>query len=252
MTALYFGSLSLISPLANLMTLWAVSAAFSGGLIAGAAGAVLPELGRVLALPVLPFVRYLDWVVPRLARAPFSALSTSSFYYLAWLLFVYVLLLLGLLYRGKKGWKTPVCACLAALCASLLFHARSFQAGDMTAAVLDVGQGQSVLIRLRGPLHPGGLRRGRTGRRRGHGRRLHSGPGAGPAGSAGAHPLPRRPRQRRAPAAGAAAGGAAIALPDVEEDSPLRREILTLAEEKGIPRCVDPPGYHRGRWRRGS
>ena len=41
-------------PLANLMTLWAVSAAFSGGLIAGAAGAVLPELGRVLALPVLP------------------------------------------------------------------------------------------------------------------------------------------------------------------------------------------------------
>lgn len=83
LTALYFGSLSLISPLANLMTLWAVSAAFSGGLIAGAAGAVLPELGRVLALPVLPFVRYLDWVVPRLARAPFSALSTSSFYYLA-------------------------------------------------------------------------------------------------------------------------------------------------------------------------
>ena len=55
LTALYFGSLSLISPLANLMTLWAVSAAFSGGLIAGAAGAVLPELGRVLALPVLPF-----------------------------------------------------------------------------------------------------------------------------------------------------------------------------------------------------
>ena len=72
LTALYFGSLSLISPLANLMTLWAVSAAFSGGLIAGAAGAVLPELGRVLALPVLPFVRYLDWVVPRLARAPFT------------------------------------------------------------------------------------------------------------------------------------------------------------------------------------
>ena len=72
LTALYFGSLSLISPLANLMTLWAVSAAFSGGLIAGAAGAVLPELGRVLALPVLPFVRYLDWVVPRLARAPFA------------------------------------------------------------------------------------------------------------------------------------------------------------------------------------
>ena len=118
LTALYFGSLSLISPLANLMTLWAVSAAFSGGLIAGAAGAVLPELGRVLALPVLPFVRYLDWVVPRLARAPFSALSTSSFYYLAWLLFVYVLLLLGLLYRGKKGWKTPVWLRCAPACCS--------------------------------------------------------------------------------------------------------------------------------------
>lgn len=80
---------------------------------------------------------------PGWPRAPFSALSTSSFYYLAWLLFVYVLLLLGLLYRGKKGWKTPVCACLAALCASLLFHARSFQAGDMTAAVLVWGRGRA-------------------------------------------------------------------------------------------------------------
>ena len=33
--------------------------------------------------------------------------------------------------------------------ASLLFTALSFQAGELTAAVLDVGQGQSVLLRLR-------------------------------------------------------------------------------------------------------
>ena len=234
LTALYFGSLSLISPLANLMTLWAVSAAFSGGLIAGAAGAVLPELGRVLALPVLPFVRYLDWVVPRLARAPFSALSTSSFYYLAWLLFVYVLLFLGLLYRGKKGWKTPVCACLAALCASLLFHARSFQAGDMTAAVLDVGQGQSVLIRL------------------GDHYTLVDCGGDGPddPGDTAADCLQGLGRDRLdllvlthfhddhangVPELLERLSVSAIALPDVEEDSPLRREILTLAEEKGIP-----------------
>ena len=234
LTALYFGSLSLISPLANLMTLWAVSAAFSGGLIAGAAGAVLPELGRVLALPVLPFVRYLDWVVPRLARAPFSALSTSSFYYLAWLLFVYVLLLLGLLYRGKKGWKTPVCACLAALCASLLFHARSFQAGDMTAAVLDVGQGQSVLIRLGD--HYTLVDCG------GRGYENAGDTVAGYLGDFGVRRLDllvlthfHDDHANGVPELLERLSVSAIALPDVEEDSPLRREILTLAEEKGIP-----------------
>ena len=183
---------------------------------------------------MLPFVRYLDWVVPRLARAPFSALSTSSFYYLAWLLFVYVLLLLGLLYRGKKGWKTPVCACLAALCASLLFHARSFQAGDMTAAVLDVGQGQSVLIRL------------------GDHYTLVDCGGDGPddPGDTAADCLQGLGRDRLdllvlthfhddhangVPELLERLSVSAIALPDVEEDSPLRREILTLAEEKGIP-----------------
>ena len=104
----------------------------------------------------------------------------------------------------------------------------------MTAAVLDVGQGQSVLIRLGdhytlvdcggdGPNDPGdtaadclqGLGRDRldllvlTHFHDDH-----------------ANGVPELLERLSV---------SAIALPDVEEDSPLRREILTLAEEKGIP-----------------
>ena len=47
--AFYFDSISLISPLANLLALWAVSLAFLGGLAVAVLGVFLPALAGLLA-----------------------------------------------------------------------------------------------------------------------------------------------------------------------------------------------------------
>ncbi len=52
LSALYFGSVSILAPLANLLTLWAVSFLFLGGLAAGLAGLLSVGAGSLLALPV--------------------------------------------------------------------------------------------------------------------------------------------------------------------------------------------------------
>ncbi len=144
----YFGVVSLIAPLSNLLTLWAVSPAFSVGLLAGALGAVSPVLGQAAALLALPFARYLMWVIPLLAKVPFSAITMDSVYYQFWLLFVYAVLCLALLWRkGGKRPLIPVCACAALLAVAILLTNLRFSDRDLTVSVLDVGQGESVLLR---------------------------------------------------------------------------------------------------------
>ena len=51
LVAIHFQNVSLISPLSNLLTLWAVSWLFSGGMMAGLLAIALPGPAAVLALP---------------------------------------------------------------------------------------------------------------------------------------------------------------------------------------------------------
>lgn len=147
LTALYFGRVSLIAPLSNLVALWAVSAVFVGGIIAGAMGVLLPALAQATAFPVTLIARYLYWVVGGLGRLSFASIPMDNIYYLLWLLFVYGLLVLAVLIPGKKRLRTCLPAMLVTLAAAILCTNLTFHAGAMTVRVLDVGQGQSVLIR---------------------------------------------------------------------------------------------------------
>lgn len=234
LTALHFQSVSLVSPCSNLLALWAVGAAFSSGLVAGAAGAVFPAAGAVLAAPALLCVRYLRQLILWLSRLPFASVTTNSFYYRGWLVFVYVLLAVTLMNPQKKRLILSACACAVTLAASLLFHTLSFEAGGMSVAVLDVGQGQSVLIRAGDTLA------------------LVDCGGDGPdsAGEVAANYIQDLGRSQldllvithyHADHANGVLdlleriSVSAIALPDVEEDSPLRAGILEQVEQRQIP-----------------
>ena len=149
LVALHFDTISLIAPLANLLTLWAVGFSFAGGLLVGMVGSVCLPLGRLVALPVEPLLRYLDGMIVVLARLPFSAVTVGCVYYAAWLVFVYLLLAGVTLTKGPKRPLLPLCASVIALCACMLLSAMSFQSGEMSIHILDVDQGQSVLIRTR-------------------------------------------------------------------------------------------------------
>ena len=147
LSAIYFQSVSLIAPVSNLLTLWAVGILFGAGVLIGTLGVFIPELAALVALPMALLGRYLNWVIDSLSRIPFSAVTTQSFYYRAWLVLVYLMLILIPILPGKKRWIIPTCCGVSALCLAMLFNAWTFWWGDGSVTVLDVGQGQSVLVR---------------------------------------------------------------------------------------------------------
>lgn len=143
--AYYFGSVSLISPVTNLLVLWAVSLAFAPGLILTLLGIALPGLFAVLAFPVTLLARYVLAVTRGLSALSFASVPTDSFYLCAWLVLVYLILLWVILRRGKRP-ILPVCAGTVTLCAALLLTRLSVLSYPLTITMLDVGQGQSILL----------------------------------------------------------------------------------------------------------
>ncbi len=144
LSAYYFGSLSLIAPVTNLLTLWAVSGAFLGALAVALLGLLFPAAA---ALPVW----YLQKMAELLSRLPFASVGTDSIYLRLWLLLGYALLLLWLFWRGEqKRMLLPVGAGGLCLCAALLLTAASRTSGRLSVSVLDVGQGQSVVLYSQG------------------------------------------------------------------------------------------------------
>jgi len=156
LTAYYFGVFSVISPLINLLTLWAVSYTFLGGLLSALLGLWIPGAAVLPALLTSLPARYIRWVAESAARLPFAAVPTGNLYLQLWLFTVYAIFLLYLLRwvrRGRLGMRRlalPACACAATLCAAIFFQAASLRTGRLTVTVLDVGQGQSILLRSGG------------------------------------------------------------------------------------------------------
>ena len=233
LTALYFNSVPLISLLSNLLTLWAISGLFSAGLILGAAGILLPQLAALPAGLVSVLGRYLIWMIEHLSQTAFAAITLDTVYYRAWLVFVYFLVLFVILQRGKRRWIFPICAGVSTLCLAMVLNSLSFWQGAGAVTALDVGQGQSVLVRT--------------------GRFLAlvdcGGDGYDNAGDVAANYLGDRGIRRldllvlthfhedhangvtqllRRLEVGL------LAIPDVEPDSPVRQEIMALAEQQGV------------------
>ena len=147
LVAFHFNLVSLISPLSNLLTMWAIGFLFLGGMGVGLLANLLPQAAVVLALPFTALARYLQWVVELLSRPSLAALSLSSAYCRAWLVLVYALLLVSIRMRGRRPVWMPLAAGAGALLVAVGLVRASFFWGDLGVTVLDVGQGQSVLVR---------------------------------------------------------------------------------------------------------
>ena len=149
--AFYFDSISLISPLANLLALWAVSLAFLGGLAVAVLGVFLPALAGLLAWVAALPVWYLQWVSGALAGLPFASVSVRSVYLILWMALTYGLIALWVLWRGPKGRVVvPGCLSTSTLCGALILQTAALTGGSLTVSVLDVGQGLSVALYSKG------------------------------------------------------------------------------------------------------
>lgn len=143
--ALTFGYVSLVAPLTNLVTLWAVSLTFTAGYAAVAAGLIFAPLGAAIAWNAAWLARYISLAAKTLAALPYSAVYTADRLIVWWLVFAYAVFLLAWALRGKGGFR-PLAPSLAAVftLAVVLGTARNTELKESSVTVLDVGQGQCV------------------------------------------------------------------------------------------------------------
>ena len=148
LSALYFGDLVLISPLSNLLCLWAAGLAFFTGLLSVAAGFLWLPLGKVLAfLPGL-FIQYILGGTELLSHIPYHAVSFANPYLKYWLVYVYILFFLAWRFGTKAPRKYGLAALLAVLTLAVTIQAgqKQYRSG-LDVILLDVGQGQCVVLK---------------------------------------------------------------------------------------------------------
>ncbi|MCI9648099.1 DNA internalization-related competence protein ComEC/Rec2 [Oscillibacter sp.] len=151
LTAWYFGRLVLVSPLSNLLCLWAAGIVFMTGLLSVAAGFVWTPLGAALALLPRALTGYILGAARLLAGIPYHALYYTNPYLKYWLAYAYVLFALAYVLRPKRRRKYAAAALLAALAlvVTVGLGQRCCRA-DLDVLVLNVGQGQCVLLASEG------------------------------------------------------------------------------------------------------
>lgn len=145
--AVYFGALSLIAPLSNLLCLWAVGAAFASGLAVAALSYVSMSLAALLAWAPALLIRYLLFCAHALSRIPLHAVYFANPFLKYWLVYVYLLFALARLCKrpGVRLYALSTVLACAALGATLLAGQSAYRNG-LDALALDVGQGQSVIL----------------------------------------------------------------------------------------------------------
>ncbi len=148
LSAYYFGSVSLIGILSNLLLLWMIPFLFTGIAMVGLLGGVIPGacgmLARLLSYPI----RLLLWAAEVLCRIPFAAVYTQSKFIIIWLGCVYLLVAAYLLYR--KHFSMFALAGTIMLAAAIAASVLVPRLDTLRLEVLNVGEGQAILLQNRG------------------------------------------------------------------------------------------------------
>lgn len=145
--AYWFGGVSILSPITNFLLIWLVTLIFIGGALAVLLSFLWFPAGLALSAVVSRFLKLFMAGLDLAARVPFAVVYTSQPLLIAWLAYLYGLFLVFALTRK---WKVPaaLAVCSLVLCVGLTL--RRDGRGQLEIAVLDVGQGQCVVLRSGG------------------------------------------------------------------------------------------------------
>lgn len=147
-SAYYFGSFAPVSLLSNLLCLWAVGIVFTGGLAAVLLSFFYLPLGTVIGLVPRLLIKYILAVCHALAALPYHGVYFCNPYLKYWMGFVYLLFAAAWLLKPKGRRKFAVAAALSVLTLAVTVRAgESRFCHRLNAAAVDVGQGQSVILR---------------------------------------------------------------------------------------------------------
>ncbi len=148
LSAFYFGTVSVMGILTNLLTIWCVSFIFCGIMLSCLLGFFWLAAGKAAAWVISWAMRYVLLTAKAISAVPFAAVYTESVYITAWLIFVYILVAVFLILK-KRPW--VICGCiLCSLAAAIFLSWLEPRLDDVRVSVLDVGQGQCILIQAAG------------------------------------------------------------------------------------------------------
>ena len=145
LSAAYFGTVSIVGVLTNLLTLWVIAFVFCTIALACMMALIWMPVAKLIAWVASVPIRYIMIVAKLLADLPFSAVYTCSIYVVMWLVMCYLLLTVFLLAKRKCPWVLTGCVALGLILAiGLSWIDLGYQ--NYRVTVFDVGQGQSILF----------------------------------------------------------------------------------------------------------
>lgn len=145
LVAVWFGSISLISVITNLIVLWVVELLFLLGWLALGAAFVWMPLASVLATPAVWICGLLESAIRAAAEIPFASLGTESVFVRVWILLMCALTV-WLLVRPRPRTAIAVLLLTAVSLQAALFAMQRYAAGAMEITALDVGYGRCIVI----------------------------------------------------------------------------------------------------------
>ncbi len=143
--AYYFGTVSVVGLVTNLLTLWVISIIFYGIMAACVLSLLWLPLAQAVAFVVSFPMRYVILVARLLSRVPLGVAYVNNPYVIAWLVFAYILISAFMAWKRKRPVLLGVCMALSLLIALGLSWLEP-RLDNFRVTVLDVGQGQSILL----------------------------------------------------------------------------------------------------------
>ena len=145
--AVHFKFVSVISPLTNVLCLWAVSICFIGGFAACIAGCIIPVLGKGIALFISYFARYIICVVKLLSDFNYSCVYINGIYGI-WLVLSYIVILYLIFSKKRKTVLVPagITVIIGIFIGATAFSSYYYSSPKAYFTTVNVGQGQSLAL----------------------------------------------------------------------------------------------------------
>ena len=149
LVAVYFGTVSLVATVTNILTLWVVSFVFYGIIFVCLLGFFATGVATFVAGIIAWPVRYILLIAKGMAKFPLAAVYTQSPYIVAWLVLCYVLLCIYV-FMKKKQVVMFSGLMLSTLCLCLTLSWLEPRLDNYRMTMLDVGQGQAIILQSDG------------------------------------------------------------------------------------------------------
>lgn len=148
LTGIYFGYIPVLSVLANVLTMWAVSLCFCVGFSGILLSFLFAPAGELAAFAVSLAEKYIFAVVGIISDMPFAVVYLTNKVMAVWLTAAFVMIALCLISRLSPKMKllTSAVSVTALLFALYAVTSLSYSADKCSFAAVDVGQGQSLTV----------------------------------------------------------------------------------------------------------